>query len=345
MIRKYVCIEPFPNVNTFGINDIVEIEKLEDGNYVIDGAIGSDREHVYKHFKLAPHLPGFRFAPFSHSKMETWTQCPKKFEWNYIIKPPRVECPNPVLEKGTLFHGILEFDINNNLESFELPDTFKALKPEDASIIIDQALNFIETSHTYNWIKNLKGLKIPEQEIFLGHNLKPVETLEQSLIRGFIDLLIFDETTNSCYIFDWKTGGKSKDDLKKWPKPKEQLELYAIWANQALGAEYIETAFIYVEHDHMAKYIFEKDDISSLKNKFKNKINNIEIDNTFKRNLSQLCAWCDFKEICIGIDSTRDPRSITKDEIMNAGKPNAVKTNKVHGKNTAFLDKLKSREK
>lgn len=342
MIRKYICIVPFPNVDAFKVNDIIEIEKLEGGDYVIDGAIRTDRESVYKHFKIAPHLPNFVHAPFSHSKMETWVSCPKKFEWNYIIKPPRTEVPSPILEKGTLFHGILEFDMVNKLDEFELPDTFKALSKKDAESIIGQALDFAETSANYLWIKTLKGIKIPEQEMFLGPDLTPVETLDVALVRGFIDLLIYDEESGACYIFDWKTGGKSKEDLKKWPKPKDQLELYAIWANQALGATYIETAFVYVEHDHMAKYVFEEKDIKILKNKFKDKINNIENDKKFEKNLSQLCAWCDFRESCLGIDNTRDPRTITKDEIMAAGK-GLPKENKSNNKNASFLNKIRSK--
>lgn len=343
MTRKYVCIEPFPGVDAFGKNDIIEIEKLEDGNYVIDGAIQTDRETVYKHFKIV-HLPGFTYAPYSHSKMETWVSCPKKFEWNYIIKPPRTEVPSPILEKGTLFHAVLEFDMVDKLDEFDIPDKFKALTKKDAEEIIGQALTFADESDIYNWIKGLAGKKVPEQEMFLGPKLEPVETLEESLIRGFIDLMIYDEESKACYIFDWKTGGKSKEDLKKWPKPKDQLELYAIWANQVFGAEHIETAFVYVEHDHMAKYVFESSDIPTLKKKFKDKINNIENDNKFEKNLSQLCAWCDFKEGCIGIDALRDPRSITKEEIMEAAK-GTPKENKKSHKNTAFLNKIKARAK
>lgn len=343
MIRKYLCLEAFPNVDTFKQGDIIEIEKLSDGSYVIDGAIKTDRETVYKFFKIV-HIPGFAYAPYSHSKMETWSSCPKKFEFNYIINPPRVEVANPVLEKGTLFHGILEFDMVDKLDKFELPDTFKALNKNDAEVIVGQALDFAENSEIYQWIKSLPGEKVTEQEMFLGENLEPVDSMDKSLIRGFIDLIIYDKDTKSCYIFDWKTGGKSKADLKKWPKPKDQLELYAVWANQKFDVEYIETAFVYVEHDHMAKYVFESKDIPALKSKFKTKINTIETDKAFQKNLTQLCAWCDFKELCLGIDATRNPREITKDEIMNAGK-GVPKENKRNHKNTSFLNKIKQKAK
>lgn len=344
MTRTYICIKDFPNTH-IKVGDEIEIKKLDNGEYIIDGAIQTTAEITYEYFKKK-RLEGWQYSPYSHSKIETWVSCPKKFEWNYIIKPPRVEMPSPILEKGTLFHAVLEFHINDNLENFDIPDQFKALTSKDCEKIIEQALDFAETSSIYKWIKNLPGKKIPEQEIFLGAKLEPVETLEVSLIRGFIDLLVYDEKTNACYIFDWKTGGKSKEDLKKWPKPKDQLELYAVWANQVFGADYIETAFVYVEHDHMAKYIFEGSDIASLKKKFKDKIHNIETDNKFVKNLSQLCLWCDFKEICIGIPSNVDPRSLTKDDVFNSAKAFSKEqkpTPITNSKNSNFLAKIRDK--
>ena len=342
MIRKYRCIKPFPNT-TMKVGDVFEIEKIDD-KYIIDGAISTNRELVYKHFEIAK-LKGWTYSPYSYSKMETWSSCPKKFEYNYIIRPPRESVPNPILEKGTLFHAILEFDMVDNLEGFDIPDNFKALSKEDAGNIITQALDFSENSSIYQWIKSLEGIKVPEQEMFLGPNLTPVDCLEDSLIRGFIDLIIWDEETRSCYIFDWKTGGKSKEALKKWPKSRDQLELYAIWAHETYGAEYIESAFVYVEHDHMAKYVFAAKDIPILKKKFKAKINSIETDNKFDKTLTQLCAWCDFKELCLGLPADKNPREITKDEIFAAAK-GAPKKNRSNSKNASFLNKIRSgREK
>ncbi len=338
---KYECIMDFPPTGSV-VGDVINIDKNDKG-YVIDDAGIIDSDTTYKHFKKRK-IPGFQYAPFSHSKMETWASCPKKFEYNYIIRPPRVSVPNPILEKGTLFHAVLEFDIIDNLEGFDIPDNFKALNHEQAGAIIEQALEFTENSDIYSWIKSLPGEIVPEQEMFLGPKLEPVDCLEDSLIRGFIDLIIWDEKTSSCYIFDWKTGGKSKEALVKWPKSKDQLELYAIWAYETYGAEYIESAFVYVEHDHMAKYVFEAKDIPTLKKKFLNKVNGVEKDTKFPKTLTQLCAWCDFHEICLGIPHDRDPRSITKDEIFEAARGNgAPKANKPSSKNNAFLNKLKAR--
>jgi len=334
---KYECIMDFALTDN-KVGDIVNIEKTNAGYLVNDIEI-LDSESTYKYFKKRK-IPGFNHAPFSHSKMETWASCPKKFEFNYIIRPPRESTPNPILEKGTLFHAVLEFDMVDKLDDFDIPDNFEALSRDDCGKIITQALEFSENSEIYQWIKNLKGKKVPEQEMFLGPNLEPVECLEDSLIRGFIDLIIWDDETGSCYIFDWKTGGKSKEALKKWPKSKDQLELYAIWAHEVYGASYIETAFVYVEHNHMAKYTFESKDIPILKKKFLNKINNIEKDKTFNKSISQLCAWCDFKELCLGIPADKNPREITKDEIFSAAK-GTPKKNKSNSKNTAFLNKIR----
>jgi len=337
---KYICKKDFPGLGCV-VGDTVNIERKENNKMLIEDACLTDKEVVKDFFELK-RLKGWKYSPYSFSKIDSWQQCPKKFEYNYIIKPEMEYVPSPVLEKGVLTHAILEFATINKLHKFEMNDEFKALKTKDAELIITQTLNYIENSADYKWIKAIKGLKITEQEMFLGNKLQPVENLEDALIRGFIDLLIYDEKTNSCFIFDWKTGGKSKENLLKWPKPKDQLELYAIWANKLFGVKFIETAFVYVEQNHMAKYTFNENEIPFLIKKFEDKIENIETDKTFSKNLTQLCAWCDFKELCLGIDAERDPRSISKEEIFSAGK-GTPKQNRKNSKNTSFLNKIKAR--
>lgn len=340
-IRKYKCIKQFPNTDFFSVGDIINIEKKENGEYVIDSTILTTGEIVYEYFELV-NESGLKYAPYSFSRMESWVSCPKKFQYSYIIKPERIETENPVLEKGTLFHAVLEHDIIDNLDNFSLDDKFKALSAADIENIVTQALVFTDESKIYSDIKSLLGEKVPEKEIFLGNELKPVNDISLATIRGFIDLLVYDSENKTCHIYDWKTGGKSKADLMKWPKPKDQLELYAIWASQMYDIETIHTAFVYVEHDHMAKYSFTTKDIPLLKEKFTNRINSIESDKTFNKNLSRLCAWCDFRTLCLNIDGSRDPKDISKEEILALGTESKMK-NKSSGKNTAFLNKLKSR--
>lgn len=343
MLRKYRCIKPFPNTS-MKIDELVEVEKKDDGDYVIDGAIGTSKDILDAHFEVA-RLKGWQHVPYSHSRMETWVSCPKKFQYQYIIRPERVQVPNPILEKGTLWHGVLEYDVTNNLDNFALDDEFKALSLEDASAITEQALVFTETSKMYKKIKTTKGTLVSEQEMMLGKNMYPIDDESETLIRGFIDLMIYDEFGSKCFIYDWKTGGKSKENLVKWPKSKDQLELYAIWAVEVFDVDFVETAFVYVEHDHMAKYVFTREQIPALKKKFISKIDRIEKDTSFKQSLGILCAWCDFRELCLGISATREPRSITKEEIFEAAKKSEPKPrkNKSNSKNRAFLDKIKKR--
>jgi len=340
---KYECIKAFPGLGC-EINDIVDIVKTEDEKYLIDETCLTDTDVVYEFF-IKKMLTGWLYAPYSHSKMESWISCPKKFQYAYIIKPPSVRVDSPILEKGTLFHGILEFDIVNKLEEFSIPDQFSALTHKDAEEIIGQALTFTEESGIYKWIKSIKGEKISEQEMFLGDKLQCVDGIDEALIRGFIDLIIYDKTNNACFIFDWKTGGKSKESLIKWPKSKDQLELYAIWAYEKYGVEYIEASFVYVEHEHISKIVVDAQDIPSLKKKIQTKINNIENDSNFPQNLTTLCLWCDYKELCLGIPQNSDPRSMTKEDVFKfAEKKGNSLPNKPSTKNTAFLKKIKSRK-
>ena len=338
---KYSCIKDFDPTGS-KVGDTIDIVKTNEG-YVIDECATLTAATTYEFFKKYK-IPGFKYAPYSFSKIDSFQSCPNKFNYNYIIRPEREQKQMPHLEAGSLIHSIIEQEIGGNLEDFEPEADLTSLTREGAELTINKALTFIDESAIYAWIKSLKGVFVPEQEMFLGPDMKPVDTLEESLIRGFIDLIIWDEKTNSCYIFDWKSGGKSSQALKKFPKPKDQLEMYAIWAYETYGAEHIECAFVYVEHEHMAKYAYSADDIPTLKKKFLAKIDAIEKEEKFPDTYSILCLYCDFKELCLGIPQDTDPKSMTKDDVFDAArKKKGSKPKKSNSKNSAFLSKLKSR--
>ena len=338
---KYECIKDFDPTGS-KVGDIINIEKTNEG-YIIDDAGAMDAATTYEFFKKYK-IPGFKYAPYSFSKIDKFASCPNAFNYNYIIRPPREQKQMPHLEAGSLMHRVLEFSVVDNLDNFEPEAELTSLTAEGAEKAINKVLKFIEESPIYEWIKSIPGKKVPEQEMFLGPDMKPVATLEESLIRGFIDLIIWDEKTNSCYIFDWKSGGKSSQALKKFPKPKDQLEMYAIWAYETYGAEHIECAFVYVEHEHMAKYAYSADDIPTLKKKFLAKIDAIENEQKFPDTYSILCNYCDYRDLCLGLSMEADPKSMTKDDVFDAArKKKGSKPKKSNSKNSAFLSKLKSR--
>jgi CRISPR/Cas system-associated exonuclease Cas4 (RecB family) len=330
---KYKTIKNYLN---FNIGDIVNIERNHDGYFIKDNKIS--KKELKTHFEKIK-IEGFKYAPYSHSKIEVWNSCPKKFFYNYVSDIELIKIPSPILEKGVLFHSILEHDMKNNLNNFHIDEKFKALDNENISQIVDKSLKFISKSKIYNKIKLLKGTRLVEQNFYLGKNLEPVKNLESSLIQGYIDLLIYDEKNNKCYIYDWKTGGKSKDSLIKFPKPKNQLELYSIWAFQIFPKiNEIHTGFVYVEQEHIANYTFKREDLTSLKNKFLQNIDKIENDTKFKKNITRLCAWCDFRELCLNLDITKDPKLFTEQDILKAAQKNRIKK-----PNNDLLKKLKNK--
>jgi ATP-dependent exoDNAse (exonuclease V) beta subunit len=301
--------------------------ELNNEVYEIDG------NTLYEYFKKKK-LEGFKYAPYSFSKMDSWLKCPKKFYYSYIEKPDIEIQPSPILEKGTLFHAVLEYDIKDKLEDFSCDAKFEALTDEDIDIILEQACLFTEQSPIYKRIKKIKGKKYTELEFFLNKFLEPTDGYSNALIRGFIDLIIYDEKNKKVYIYDWKTGGKSPENIKKYPKSKDQLEVYAIWAFQVFDVENIETAYIFVEHDVDITYQFNIDELDYLKEKWLKIISDIEKDEEFKRLPTILCAWCDYKEYCLGLDPKADPKSYNLKDIMSAYK-------KQENKNSNLINKLK----
>ena len=173
--------------------DEVEIIKhKKSGTYYIelnDEVYELDSKTLYEYFKKKK-LEGYKYAPYSFSKMDSWLKCPKKFYYSYIEKPDIEIQPSPILEKGTLFHAVLEYDIKDKLEDFSCDSKFEALTDEDIDNILEQACLFTEQSAIYKRIKKIQGKKYTELEFFLNKNLEPTDGYNSALLRGFIDLII-----------------------------------------------------------------------------------------------------------------------------------------------------------
>jgi len=316
---KYKVIKENQEFN-LKINDIIKIDKLDNRYYYRNKDITNIMKEYFEMIKESK----FKYSIYSYSKIDLWKSCPKKFKFNYIDKIQIPKIFNPITERGTLIHSILEFDLIDNLDNYVSDEKYQ-LSEEEKLKAVNDCLFFMQTP-LYKEIKNLKGKPVTEQEFFLDSDLKPTLNANKSAVKGFIDAIIVNEDDKICYIFDWKTGG-TKEKLKKYPRSSDQLELYIIWAFQVFNVDTIKAAYIYVDLEHKQEFEYSKRDLNFLKEKFIKKIEQIEADNKFDYKFSKLCAWCAFKEHCLGIPLTKEPREITDLELEMAQK--AIKNKEV----------------
>jgi CRISPR/Cas system-associated exonuclease Cas4 (RecB family) len=225
-----------------------------------------------------PFLKGAKYAPFSYSKMSTHEQCPRKFKYQYIIKPPKKPQNIEPLLKGGAVHSILEHYPKKS--PHKLADKYshiveEFLKSDDAKYILNHScMNELDIHMT----KEL----IPEK----GKNKK-------SLFVGSVDRVMV--SPDYVWLLDWKTG-KYKQPM--WQDFK-QLTYYAIWFFlKYKHINKIKLTYYYIEHKQKNEIVVDRENIKIYLSEFLNKIEQIEKDETFEKNQSPLCNYCDYQEYC-----------------------------------------------
>jgi len=145
--------------------------------------------------------------PVSYSSWSYYTDCPKKYHYNYILK-----CKQPstfALEKGNTWH--------KNCEVF--------IKEENTDLIDKLEI----------WRVMLTTLKhnkaFAEQRMAVNEKMQPLPwRSKDSIVRWIIDARYYDENTRILKVIDFKTG-------KEYPNHTEQMEFYACFLYGVLKKE------------------------------------------------------------------------------------------------------------
>ena len=227
-----------------------------------------------------------KFAPYSHSKMSCWHECPRKFKFNYVDKL-RVFKDKPYFEKGKFFHYALEYFPKPT------PKPYKFKFPENIA-------------KSDEFINQLRGMVAPGTEISdlllkyrlrsefvfnLGMNFQPQPKKTGALVTGIIDY-VGQKKPGTMLIVDWKSGtSKVKDE--------SQVKLYALWGFAACpNINEIECAFQYIESGEKWEMVFERSQYDDLAQECINKIDPIENDEEYPRKRNDRCQWCDYFDHC-----------------------------------------------
>jgi ATP-dependent helicase/DNAse subunit B len=223
----------------------------------------------------------YKYAPYSYSKIATFSGCPHSFNLGYIqkIKVELEEESLPLL-RGRYIHDRLEFW-----------GTDKEIKKHDLNEEQLQECENVLTSFSEHKIFNKYfGYEAIGSEIKMGlsKELKICNygDKENCLFRGKIDKLnkLSPKVLNAI---DWKTG--------KYREQGKQLKYYATWC--FLNYPEVETviaSFVFVEHNKAHEEVYTRKDLKGILQHMFKKINRIEAATIFKRNPTRLCEYCDF---------------------------------------------------
>ena len=235
---------------------------------------------------------------FSHSRVETFKQCPQKFKYRYLDKLETIfncDPQNPLIVGTALHHGI-----ETTAE--------QAIKEYYMSYPVISSLHTFEAMKLEHWIPKVKQL------IDTGNELTFEYELDTGILHGFIDLL--EKLPDGTYaIYDFKYSNNIDHYLES-----PQLSLYKHYFEKQTGMKVSRLGFIFVpkvmirqkktetEYQFMKRLRQELDkkeivvkevqyDESHIE-EFRKSIIDILSAEEYPKCESRLCSWCEYKELC-----------------------------------------------
>jgi hypothetical protein len=164
----------------------------------------------------------------SFSQVDSYLNCPKKYEWRYIINPPKIG-GNPAMLLGSSGHEaiaeILEGKMNNkgisvaNIIKSHHDDLNKKLKQLASELEV--RLPITEALHQHDEL-----LRTWTRDILPEFNPTSVESKVETTIGGYPFLMYIDAIHAGKRVFDWKFTGSAKN--KYHLANSLQLSVYSI---------------------------------------------------------------------------------------------------------------------
>jgi putative RecB family exonuclease len=243
----------------------------------------------------------FKYAPYSHSKIETWKACPRQFRYRYIDRLPVEKKPQIYFDRGKLFHLLLEY--NGDLKTIKKTKEFQEIKEHKLldSNQIKEIYKIYKTFISQKPGKDIVSKKVFLKEFPLGLN-KDLELVsynaDEVLLRGYIDACyLIPERDDVCLVVDWKSG--------KYKSKEDQSYAQLLWYSLGLFSKnpYLEKillVFAYVEHNKINTKTVQRKDINRYKQALYNTIDKIEQDQNFNKIENGHCNYCDYLEVCRG---------------------------------------------
>ena len=248
---------------------------------------------------------------YSHTQLETFRICPKKYEFRYILKPevPEVATAETIL--GSTVHKTLSrlfqdiqmekiptlSEMEKSFDEFWKKEWHSGLRmsgdydAEDYHRIGLKCLrDFYHHHHPFN------------QSRTLGLDYKAAVSLDESgryKMTGFIDRLAKspDETYE---IHDYKTGKNlpTQADLEN----DQQLTLYNLLVRQLWPqVNKVRSVWHFLRFDELLETVRTPKQVEEAKQKVMLRIDEVEAARAaghFPTKVSDFCNWCDYKHIC-----------------------------------------------
>jgi putative RecB family exonuclease len=248
---------------------------------------------------------------YSHSKLGSYQQCPQKYKFRYIDKiPPPVrsielhlgDSVHRALEKlyADGKHGVVT-SRDDFLACFEqkwnegyAPDLRIVRSRTTAQTYLEMGRQMLMNYHwSFHPFTQTTTLELEEKFLL------PISETHE--IRGIIDRLAKNKD-GSLEIHDYKTSRRlpNSDQVSN----DVQLALYEIAIRHRWpDTQHISLIWHYLAFDKEIKITKTPQQLEAVKQNTLGLITKIEAATSFPTNVTPLCDWCEYKEICPAMKS------------------------------------------
>lgn len=174
----------------------------------------------------------------SYSELDTYRQCPLKHHWAYKERWKRPAEIDGALNKGTLWHLVMEEHYNVIKDGGKVPDVYDAIQPylvEERSGVTSETQDLIR----WMWTGYQEKFDIdPAWEIldvehaFVVPLCDPNGDESPYQLKGKIDLVVRNRANDTYWVVDHKSGANLPDQMDL--EIDDQFGLY-VWAMNKLG--------------------------------------------------------------------------------------------------------------
>ncbi len=245
---------------------------------------------------------------YSHSRLETFRNCPRQFKIQYIDKI-KAETESIEAFMGGIVHEVLE-KLYKDVSMTKIPTRDEVLAHYDK--VWDEkwhdGITVVKKDYTPDNYREV-GRKCATEYYDRHHPFDETRTIalehlvffpldedENYWVRGFVDRVAV--TDDGKYeIHDYKTSGrlKTQGQIDK----DRQLALYQIAVQRDWkDAKSVELVWHYLAFGKDLRSARNADQLEELKRETMELIRSIEGESAFRARESPLCGWCAYQEYC-----------------------------------------------
>lgn len=241
---------------------------------------------------------------WTHSRLVTLNQCPKRFFYGYVLKLKPEKTDGPQFgTMGSCAHAVIE-DFYHNItipcapeEDFD--DLIGRLYIHHFSDVDDYQERMLGGLKNFLTMEIDRYHSLDDKDLFLPkHNEIYIKSdIEGIPFSGRVDAVYQEEGLLSAV--DYKFTGKRSIGAEQ----RQQAGIYAILLEKELGIEFTEFTFWFLLHGTDKKRVIRSVkidekiiyDVHQNINKGVEQSENLQFD----RKPSYLCRWCDYQDLCL----------------------------------------------